>query len=201
MFLPKLREIKEALYSLFTRPYTTKFPAVKYSPDEQYRGFPKYFEDECIGCGACAEVCPAHAISIDDDPAAGIRTLTVDYFYCFTCGQCEEKCATEKGIQIQYELYSYSAPDKDEEVHFEEVEKELVLCENCGAVVACRDHLNFVREQLGAKAYAHPNLLIENQRRFTEVPDADFKGDVRREDYIKEVCPKCRHKVVVEDEF
>jgi len=81
------------------------------------------------------------------------------------------------------------------------VEKELALCEACGAVIACRDHFRFIKERLGAKAYAHPNLLLATQRQFTEVIPAKIKGRIRREDQIKEVCAICRHKIVVQDEF
>jgi len=201
MYLPKLREIKEALVSLFTKPFTTKYPRGEYQPHEHYRGFPEYKEEDCIGCGACAEVCPAHAISFTDDHENNVRIMEVNYFYCFNCGQCEERCTTETGIQLQSDLYSFASSVKGEETQFNRIEKELVYCENCGATIACRDHLLFVKEQLGAKAYAHPNLMLETQKNFTRIGPSKFKDKIRREDYIKEVCPNCRHRIVTEDEF
>jgi hydrogenase-4 component H len=201
MIWPKIREVKEALTSFFTKPYTSKFPAKAFEGDEGYRGFPKYFEEDCIGCGACAQVCPGTAIEMVDDVENKKRTLTVNYFSCMTCGQCEENCTTGKGIKNQYTLYSFSSPDKNDSTHFHSIEKELVLCESCGAVIACRDHLLYIKQKLGAKAFSHPNFLLETQRQFMDVPKSEIKEHLRREDYIKEVCPKCRHKIVVKDEF
>jgi len=200
MVLPKLREVKEALTSLFTAPYTTKFPKEPFEPDEQFRGFPKYYEDYCVGCGTCAQVCPPNAITIDDDKKAGVRKLTVDYASCIHCGQCQEKCITEKGIQLSRH-YSLSVMDLQSPEVFESVEKDLLFCEVCGEVIAPRDHLLWIKDRLGAKAYAHPNLLLEAQRQVTDLPPSKPKDRIRREDQFKEVCPKCRHKVVVADEF
>ncbi|MEJ2543207.1 MAG: hypothetical protein P8Y99_03990 [Calditrichaceae bacterium] len=39
--MPKIREIKEALTSFFTAPYTTKFPATPYKPSDEF----KYIKD------------------------------------------------------------------------------------------------------------------------------------------------------------
>jgi hydrogenase-4 component H len=80
-------------------------------------------------------------------------------------------------------------------------EKSLAICEACGAMIACDDHLSFVRDRLGAKAFANPNLLLATQQKFTELIPATIKDRLRREDYLKLVCPKCRHKIVVKDEF
>jgi hydrogenase-4 component H len=200
MYLPKLREISEALRSLFSVPYTTKFPKAAYTPPEQFRGFPKYNEEKCVGCGACAQVCPTNAIEVIDDKENGVRRLIVDYNSCMHCGQCEEKCITGEGIKLS-NMYSISVTDKKAPEVFESVEKELVFCEVCGEPIACKDHLYFIKDRLGAKAYAHPNLLLETQKEFTEPVLSKVKDRIRREDYIKEVCPKCRHKVVVADEF
>lgn len=200
MYLPKLREISEALRSLFSSPYTTKFPKVAYTPPQQFRGFPKYNEEKCVGCGTCAQVCPSNAIEVIDDKENGVRRLTVDYGSCMQCGQCEEKCITGEGIKLST-MYSVSVTDKKAPEVFETVEKELVFCEVCGELIACKDHLNFIKDRLGAKAYAHPNLLLETQKKFTDPALSKVKDRIRREDYIKEVCPKCRHKMVVADEF
>jgi len=201
MIWPKIREVKEALTSFFTKPYTTAFPAHPYAGDEGYRGFPEYHEEDCIGCGACAQVCPSTAIEMADDLKTLKRSLTVNYFSCINCGQCVENCTTEKGIENKHTLYSFSSPDKEDQTHFNTVEKELVLCETCGEIIGCRDHLLFVKRQLGPKAFSHPNFLLETQRQFMDVPASAPKEKLRREDYIKEVCPKCRHKIVVKDEF
>lgn len=200
MYAPKLRELKEALRSLFSRPYTTKFPKEKYTPPEEYRGFPEYFEEDCVGCGTCYQVCPAGAIEMEDSLEEKKRVLRINYASCIQCGQCEEHCITGKGIRLASK-YVVLIPDLEKKDYYNSIEKELVLCEVCGGEIACRDHLKFVKDRLGAKAYAHPNFLIEAQRNFNEPAESHYKGKIRREDYIKEICPICRHRIVVEDEF
>ncbi|MBN2000424.1 4Fe-4S binding protein [candidate division KSB1 bacterium] len=200
MFLPKLREVKEALGSLFSAPYTTKFPAIPFEAHKAFRGKPRYNENYCVGCGTCAQVCPTRAIDINDDKKTKIRTLTVNYLKCMNCGQCEEKCITEKGIVLSNE-HSLAVMQKDDPALFEKVDKSLAICESCGDVIACRDHLVWIKDKLGAKAYSHPNLLLETQRHFTDFEESKTKSIIRREDQIKLVCPRCRHKIVVADEF
>ena len=56
--LLQLRILKLAITSLFSRPYTTTFPGgAPYEPIEQFRGRPRYDEDECIGCARAVEKC------------------------------------------------------------------------------------------------------------------------------------------------
>jgi hydrogenase-4 component H len=200
MYLPKIREIKEALTSFFSAPYTTQFPFEPYKAPESFRGKPKYDEQFCVGCGTCAQVCPPKAITIKDDTRKKQRTLTVNYTQCMNCGQCEEKCITQKGIRLSND-YSLAIMNLEDFQVFNSVEKELALCECCGEAIACRDHLMWVKERLGAKAYAHPNFMLETQRIFSKVDVSKPKARIRREDQIKEVCAKCRHEIVVADEF
>lgn len=200
MYLPKLREVKEALISLFTAPYTTKFPAQPFTPEKEFRGLPKYFPEFCIGCGTCEQVCPTKAISITDDRENATRTLCVDYTSCIHCGQCQEKCITEKGIQLSNE-YSISVMDLKAPEVYEKIEKKLAICEACAEIIGPKDQLLWIKERLGAKAYAHPNLLLATQEEFFDVVPSKIKSRLRREDQIKRLCAKCRHKIVVIDEF
>ena len=200
MQLPKLRELKEALTSFFSAPYTTKYPAGPAASFPSYRGFPKYDKDHCVGCGACVLVCPSRAIEVVDDIGGKARRLRVDYGSCTQCGQCQEKCITGKGI-VNTNAYSLSLADVAAPEAFERVEKELVICECCGAVIGCRDHLLWIKERLGAKAYGHPNLLLATQRLLTEVEPSEPKSRLRREDQIKDACAKCRQAIVTLDEF
>ena len=200
MPLPKLREIKEALTSFFSAPYTTKYPAGPAASFPSYRGFPKYDKDNCVGCGTCAQVCPSLAIEAADDLAAKVRRLRVDYGSCIQCGQCQEKCITGKGI-VNTNAYSLSLADVSAPEAFERVEKELVVCECCGALIGCRDHLLWIKERLGAKAYGHPTLLLATQRTLTDVEPSEPRSRLRREDQIKDACAKCRQAIVTLDEF
>ncbi|GAJ10677.1 unnamed protein product, partial [marine sediment metagenome] len=64
MKYPKLRELKEAITALIKGPYTTKFPKIPAPAAPAYRGKPEFSQEECVVCGACANVCPAKAIEI-----------------------------------------------------------------------------------------------------------------------------------------
>jgi MinD superfamily P-loop ATPase len=50
--------------------------------------------DLCQVCGACAEVCPPHAISLSD------RAVEIDYGACIRCYCCQEVCP-EGAIRLQ----------------------------------------------------------------------------------------------------
>jgi len=42
-------------------------------------------KDECVGCGACVEVCPQEAITMDD-------VAVIDVNECIDCGACVDEC-------------------------------------------------------------------------------------------------------------
>ena len=201
---PKLRELAEALKAVFRGPDTTKFPAEPYEPPEAFRGKPKFFEDDCVGCGACAEVCPSHVIDVIDDPQARppVRRLELHYDACIYCGQCALYCSTEKGIRMtgEYDLATF-----DRHACLETVEKELVLCERCGAVLGARDHLLWVAERLGAKRYANPTLILIADSELSLVGRAagarveGAPGPVQRSDTMRVLCPKCRRATVLRE--
>lgn len=46
-------------------------------------------EDECIGCGACVDICPVEAVSLEGEVAE------VDEDWCIGCGVCAVVCPTE----------------------------------------------------------------------------------------------------------
>ena len=41
--------------------------------------------DECVGCGACGDVCPQEAITVDD-------VAVVNEAECVDCGACADEC-------------------------------------------------------------------------------------------------------------
>jgi len=47
----------------------------------------KINEQECIGCGACAEICPVAAID-----AMGKYCYKIDLTRCKDCGACKDIC-------------------------------------------------------------------------------------------------------------
>ncbi len=50
---------------------------------------------KCIGCGTCAGICPASAISFDKNNKA-----IIDNDVCFRCGACQSCCPVD-AIEIE----------------------------------------------------------------------------------------------------
>ena len=202
MYLPKLRELKEAITAVVKGPYTHPFPKEPTPVPDNLRAAPKYFKEYCIGCGGCAEVCPARAITVEDitDGDTPIRKITCDYGNCIFCGECQLNCATEKGIQLTQE-YELSYFENSEAL--ETIEHELVLCEICGRVIAPKAQLIHLYEKLGTIAYSNPTIYLTKMKEFRILDQISPRDDrkIDRWDIVRITCPSCRRNVLLKEEW
>ena len=207
---PKLRELKEAVLAVFRGPYTTKFPAVEHVPPDGFRGRTEYFEEDCIGCKACAMVCPAIAIRVVDDLQADPpkRTLTIHHDKCIFCGQCELNCTTREGDPLSADYRcgirltkTWNMVTLDRSELRNSIEHELIVCGDCGTVIGTRKHLIWVAERLGSKAYANPTLIVaaDGSMSITERFATDVDEPLARNELMRVLCPQCRRTVVVRE--
>jgi formate hydrogenlyase subunit 6/NADH:ubiquinone oxidoreductase subunit I len=199
MKLPKIRELMEAVRALVSRPYTSAFPRVRHVPHRNFRGQPKFDSSRCVGCLACEQVCPVEAIGHRDEVKDGAaRRVMIHYTdTCIFCGCCEAACiADHLGIALSgdWELSFF-----DRTQSFETIEKDLVLCENCGEVVACRDHLLWIAERVGELEFSSPTLYQSRLRSLGVIDDslAAVVSDGGRSDRAKILCARCRRRTTL----
>jgi len=199
---PKLRELGEALRVLFLEgPYTAKFPKEMTVPPDAFRGKPEFDEEICIGCGACSEVCPSRSIEVIDDLDKGKRVINLHYDICNFCGQCHDYCTTKDGIDYSSD-YDLAGPDRAAFVV--SIEKELAICEICGGSAGTKDHLSWIAKRLGSLAFANPTLTItglESQGQSDSSADRSESRRIGREDIFRVLCPDCRRKVYLTEEW
>jgi len=199
MRYPKLRELKEAITSLVTPAHTSRFPFEEHIPYENFRGKPVVDDKNCVGCEACANVCPAQAITVSNDKEKKMRTITRDYGKCVFCGQCEANCITQKGVKLSSKIFDLSTFDKSKLI--EKQQKELLLCESCGSIITTKEHIHFLHYRLGTKAFSSILVLnLLNERlKLAQQEEVAVKvtDDLKRKDMFNIICPNCLRKVLV----
>lgn len=199
MKYPKLRELKEAIKALIVGPFTTKFPKVPYIPIPEFRGKPTPSEEDCIACGACAQVCPARAIEIKEnlDKKPATREVIWHYDICIFCGQCERLCTTEKGV---HQTQEYDLATTDRSTLYSVIEKELLVCEDCGEIIGPKVQLLWMIKKLGPLSSGNFNLIYTSQKELKLAEDLSSGISTpprQRPDLYRVLCPKCKHQVLV----
>ncbi len=102
--------LPEVLRNLFRKPATVKYPYERVEPPEGLRGKPVIDRERCDGCGFCADVCPARALTLVEET----KKPRIQLARCIFCGECVGICP-RKAIRFtkEYELATY---DKREAV-------------------------------------------------------------------------------------
>ncbi len=101
----------------------------------------RYFQvnDQCNGCLACVQNCPANALRAQDSDET--RVLSHNMARCARCGNCWRICPQE-AIEFQFML----------ENGWDEVKSlELVHCSVCGDPIYTVDYARTLSEKLGTQ--------------------------------------------------
>lgn len=201
MRYPKLRELREAIKALIKGPYTSKFPYQPHKPYERFRGKPEYHQDDCMGCTACINVCPSGALSFEDkiENGRGKRILNHSVELCIFCGQCQANCPTEKGIVLSGE-FDLAVTENIKALQ-QQIDKELVLCDGCGEIIAPYEQILWTAKRLGPLTFSNASLMSFYLRNLgfalKEKPTPKEEQEFLRSDRIKILCPRCRREAVL----
>ncbi len=121
-------KIRQALIGFLAGRVTLGYPAKPREPEAEFRGYPEVDVDKCIGCGACAAVCPARLIKVTD-PDQTTRHITRLLERCVFCGRCAEVCP-ENAITMSKKFELSSDKVRQDLVH--ECEIFMATCKRCG---------------------------------------------------------------------
>lgn len=82
---------KLLLKSLFCKPATLNYPAIRSGMPKGFRGKLKFNAELCVGCKMCMRDCPSGAIEIRKIGEKQFEA-EIDLGKCIYCGQCVDSC-------------------------------------------------------------------------------------------------------------
>ncbi len=178
MFKHTVSELKEALVCLRAGQVTLPYPFQPHPPEEGFRGLPSLDPAHCVGCGACANACPARLILVSD--AGRYRTLDFKLGRCTYCASCRDVCPQQAiTMTSQFELSTTMLDDLNIRVQL-----KLVRCRNCGDVVSTQRMVNLVKEKLDTS-----DLNMENTAYLDLCLDCKRQAAISTPSLIMEVLP------------
>ncbi len=118
--------LKEVMICLRAGKVTLPYPLKPMKAPQRFRGRPNIDGSKCIGCGACAEVCPPRLIKVTDQGTT--RCVSMDYSRCTYCARCQEICPVE-AAKCTDDFEDATTRRSDLTVS---VELDLVPCNTCG---------------------------------------------------------------------
>src|SRR5271157_5556769 len=120
-----ISKIKEALICLRAGRVTFRYPLEPMPAPKRFRGRPTIDGSKCLGCGACAAVCPPRLILMHDQD--GRRTVELNYSRCTYCARCQEICPV--GAMTCTEDFELATNNREN--LSVKVELETVACRDC----------------------------------------------------------------------
>ena len=87
---------------------------------------------KCVGCGACAGICPKSAITMTPDEEGFLRP-SVAQDLCVECGLCQKTCPVESVTLLEGEKKAYALKHKRESARSQ--------CTSGGAFIALSDQV------------------------------------------------------------
>ena len=116
---------------------------------------------------------------------------------CIFCGSCEAACiADNEGIKLSNEWdLAFFDRTKAEET----IEKDLELCEICGEVIACTDHLKWISEKIGELTFSNPTLYLSHLKSLGVIDENLIAAskDYGRSDRTKMLCARHRRETTL----
>lgn len=144
-------------------------------------------QDLCLGCGECAEQCPAQAISLLGS------TYEINQDYCISCGFCEALCPNEA---IEQMIEKHSSGEKHSYLTTDNTIEKIksIISEKLGVEIKDISLDSSLEDDLGADSLDGVELLMEFERVYGfKVPDeeiAHIRTVADIVDRIKEKLPK-----------
>jgi hydrogenase-4 component H len=164
-----LSKLEETLICLKAGRVTLPYPAKAEPAPENFRGRPIFDAAKCIGCGGCANNCPAREILIYD-VCQELRILKYLGRRCTYCGRCADVCP-ENAITLSHEFEN--ATDKIGDVR-QQLDIFMSTCQRCGRCFKAPSLL----EELKMKGYRFDDLknerwIYRSQARLEGIAEVD----------------------------